>query len=253
MRIQSTAAQGARPVENLIIPAAGSGPADLPILDRGPPRADPGRIDTRVTMAFDPERAEARIVRELRAEILAKLPDQPRAGRPWSIALFALDPGSDLGIIAANLAVSFALMDQRTMIIEADFAQPIQADLFCVEAEVGLMDVFQHNAPIDSALYQTAIAHLDVVPLGHGQGDSSIDALANKSLVEAFSVLLRQANVVVIPTSGVSIGALASVLADVDLIIPVARRGRTKMRDLKTFVAMTEDQGIASCGIVLSN
>jgi Mrp family chromosome partitioning ATPase len=203
-------------------------------------------------MAFDPDRAEARIVRDLRAEILSKVPDQPRL-RPWSIALVALDPGSDVGVIAANLAVSFALLDRRTMIIEADFSGPLQSELFCIDADVGLVNVFQDPAQVDRAIYRTAIDRLEVVPLGSGDIVSNVDAVARKSLIESLDVLLRQADVVIIPTSGLSTGSLATALADVDLVVPVARRAKTKMRDLKAFVAMTEAQGVNTCGIVLSN
>lgn len=248
MRIQSTAAPGARTVRPRLDPVEGG--------LRAPPtdtdRTQPTRIDARVTMAFDPDRADARIVRDLRAEILAKTTDQLRP-RPWSVALVALDPGSDVGVIAANLAVSFALLDRRTLIIEADFDGAMQAELFCIDAEVGMVDALQYPEKIDRAVYRTAIDQLEVVPLGTGEGGNNIDTVARKSLVESLDLLLRHSSIVIIPTSGLSTGSLATALADVDLVVPVARRGKTKMRDLKGFVAMAEAQGIETCGIALSN
>lgn len=252
MRIQSTVAPGTRTIRPRLDTVPSEADGALHGAGSLPDRPPPSKIDSRVTMAFDPDRAEARIVRDLRAEILAKVPEQPRL-RPWTVALVALDAGSDVGVIAANLAVSFALLDQRTIVIEADFAGPVQASLFCIDADVGLVDVFQSAPQIDNAIYPTAIDNLEVVPLGESSGVNNVDAVAKKSLVETLDVVLRHANIVIIPTSGLSIGSLSSVLADVDLVVPVARRAHTKMRDLKGFVTMAEAQGINTCGIVLSN
>src|SRR5213076_1643569 len=93
----------------------------------------------------------------------SKLEREPRA-------LAIASPGSSEGrsYVSANLAVLFAQLGMRTLLIDADFRAPRQFEIFNVPDRVGLSSVLSGRAGHEAALPVPAFGPLAVLPAGAG-------------------------------------------------------------------------------------
>ncbi len=89
------------------------------------------------------------------------------SGRPPGV-LVITSPGASEGksTITSNLAISFALNDQQTVIIDADLRKPRMHKIFHVAAQPGLTNYLSGNASLEDILHATEIPHLAVITAG---------------------------------------------------------------------------------------
>src|SRR5437667_10089543 len=112
----------------------------------------------------DARHPNAEQLRALRTQLLiqwSKLEREPSA-------LAIASPGSFEGrsYVTANLAVLFAQLGMRTLIIDADFRAPRQFEIFNVPDRVGLSAVLSGRAGHEAALPVPAFGTLSVLPAG---------------------------------------------------------------------------------------
>ena len=89
----------------------------------------------------------------------------PAAGRR---TLAIASPGAREGrsFIAANLAVSFSQLGQRTLLIDADFRSPRQQGIFNIADRFGLSSVLSGRADLSVAAPVAGLTGLAVLPAG---------------------------------------------------------------------------------------
>lgn len=237
MRIESTARSGQRHAA-----AASTGTAAH--------TAAPGTVDPRVVLAFRPDHPDAERARDIRAELLARWPDA-EGHRHRTVALVALDEGGRMAEIAANVAVAFAQLDRRTLLIDADLRQPAQHALFQIGNDRGLADVLEGRADVAAAVLPTAVPGLSVMPTGPAD-EGARDAVERRPLLERLDERVLRADVLVVAMGGYGVQALATALTHFDAVVPVVRRGRTRMRQLKALVEALDARGISTSGVVVS-
>jgi Mrp family chromosome partitioning ATPase len=210
-----------------------------------------GVIDGRVVIAFDPNHEDAMRARSIRAELLAMWPTDGER-QMHAVALVAIDPGSNLPVIAANLAASMAQLDRETLIVDADFARPMQHELMCVPNERGLATILAGQGGAAGTMLPTAVRGLTVMPAG-SIDDTVRDTLEQRPILEVLEQGTLRADIVIVPISGRSDQALATILTHFDAVIPIVRRGRTLMRRLTSLVDALAAKGLPVCGVVLSD
>jgi receptor protein-tyrosine kinase len=105
-----------------------------------PPVAVPGRG---VRLAHDPYHVRSETVRALRTELLLRhdLPQQAN-----TVALLSPGSGEGRSQLAAELAVSFAQLGRRTLLVDADLRRPQQHLLFGLEHSTGLIQALSHGS-----------------------------------------------------------------------------------------------------------
>jgi len=111
--------------------------------------------------SFDP-RAER--LRALRTQLLirwSRLGTQPRA-----LAIVSAGAGEGRSYVTANLAVLFAQLNLRTLLIDADLRAPRQAAIFDVPDQIGLSAVLSGRAAGEVAVSVPAYGPLWVLPAG---------------------------------------------------------------------------------------
>jgi chain length determinant protein tyrosine kinase EpsG len=113
------------------------------------PLAVPGEstLSPDLITAYQPATARAEELRTLRSEL----------GLRWfsrghrALAIVEPRPGEGSAVIAANLAVAFAQLGERTLLIDANLRAPAQQDLFGLKATVGLADFIKGRENLDGA------------------------------------------------------------------------------------------------------
>ncbi|WP_198320976.1 polysaccharide biosynthesis tyrosine autokinase [Azohydromonas aeria] len=89
--------------------------------------------------AFEPFGACAEAMRTLRTSLM--LQRASSRSRPFSIAVLGAMAGEGRSFVAANLAVVFSQMGQRTLLIDADLRAPRQHTLFKLPPQLGLSNL----------------------------------------------------------------------------------------------------------------
>ncbi len=75
-------------------------------------------------------------------------------------------PGEGKTLTAANLAISFAELGKRALVVDADLRRPHQHILFNVRKTPGLTDYLANNLPLEKIIYLTHVTNVFVIPAG---------------------------------------------------------------------------------------
>jgi chain length determinant protein tyrosine kinase EpsG len=124
----------------------------------------PDGVSKELIAAWDPFHPVVEELRGVRTQLLIRWYN-PDAGRR---TLAVVSPRSREGrsFIAANLAVVFSQLGQRTLLIDADFRAPRQQAIFNVPDRFGLSSVLSGRADLSAAVPVSGMAGLSVLPSG---------------------------------------------------------------------------------------
>src|ERR671923_1867431 len=124
----------------------------------------PDGVSKELVAAWDPFHPVVEELRAVRTQLLIRW-FNPAAGRR---TLVIASPGAREGrsFIAANLAVSFSQLGQRTLLIDADFRAPRQQGIFNVSDRYGLSSVLSGRADLSAAAPVSGLTGLAVLPAG---------------------------------------------------------------------------------------
>lgn len=118
---------------------------DFPVFKPGESDLSPELI-----AAYQPHSPRSEALRTLRSELMLRW-----FGRNNRIlAVIAATSGNGCSRLAANLAVAFAQMGERTLLIDADLRAPLQHILFGVDPQYGLVDCIKGGESLENALTQ---------------------------------------------------------------------------------------------------
>jgi chain length determinant protein tyrosine kinase EpsG len=114
------------------------------------PVLKPGESDLspELVAAYQPNSRRAEELRTLRSELMLRW--FGRSNRV--LAIIEPRAGSGGNILAANLAVAFAQLGERTLLIDANLRTPTQHLLFGVEPQYGLVDCIKGGESLEHAL-----------------------------------------------------------------------------------------------------
>jgi protein-tyrosine kinase len=124
----------------------------------------PDGVSKELIAAWDPFHPVVEELRAVRTQLLIRWYN-PDAGRR---ILAITSPGAREGrsFVAANLAVTFSQLGQRTLLLDADFRGPRQQSIFNIPDRFGLSSVLSGRADLSAAAPVTGITGLCVMPAG---------------------------------------------------------------------------------------
>jgi protein-tyrosine kinase len=103
-------------------------------------------------------------LRAVRTQLLMRW-FNPEAGRR-TLAITSACAREGRSFIAANLAVVFSQLGQRTLLIDADFRSPRQQNIFNIPDRFGLSSALSGRADLSVALPVSGLTGLSVLPAG---------------------------------------------------------------------------------------
>ena len=102
-------------------------------------------LSSALIAAYRPDSARAEALRTLRSELVLRW-----FGRGNSVlAVIEARQGHGCSVLAANLAVTFAQLGERTLLIDADLRAPTQHTLFGLTPKYGLVDFLKGREALD--------------------------------------------------------------------------------------------------------
>jgi len=97
---------------------------------------------TDLTLPHQPDHPHSEALRSLRTELLLRC-----KGTRGIIALLSPNGGDGRSKLAAELAVAFAQLERRTLLVDADLRNPSQHRLFATENDIGLAQALTTGGP----------------------------------------------------------------------------------------------------------
>lgn len=124
----------------------------------------PDGVSRELIAAWDPFHPVVEELRAVRTQLLIRWYN-PEAGRRI-LAVASANAREGRSFVAANLAVTFSQLGQRTLLVDADFRAPRQQSIFNIPDRFGLSSVLSGRADLSAAVPVTGLTGLSVLPAG---------------------------------------------------------------------------------------
>ncbi|MBB5019582.1 chain length determinant protein tyrosine kinase EpsG [Chitinivorax tropicus] len=206
------------------------------------------RLSKELSVLFDPFCREAEALRTIRGQLLLRWFDSGRK----QLAVCSPHRRSGCSHVSANLAVLFAQLGMRTLLIDANFRQPRLDELFALAHRSGLADVLAGRAKVDVFQRVSQVANLWVVPAGPIPPNPQ-ELLARQLFFKVLQYYQRHFDIILIDTPSYDMGAdLELVASRVGGALVVARNSHTKLKVVKSLQSDLVRSGVTLCGGVLN-
>lgn len=211
-------------------------------------------VDEEVIAAFKPFSPTVERLRALRSQLMLRLFDQ-EAGQPQlrSLAVASPDQGEGRSWLAANLAVVFSQLGERTLLIDANLRSPRQHTLFRLDNQAGLSSVLAGRCDTNEAINRiSSLLGLSVMPAGAVPPNPQ-ELLSRPAFGKLLQELRERFDVVLIDTpAGQRSADAATISARAGAAIVVGRKHYTATPRLQTLVESLRHTGTFVVGAVLN-
>jgi protein-tyrosine kinase len=211
---------------------------------------DNPRMNPELIVAHDPFHRRAEQIRALRTQLLMRWGNGDVQGH----ALAVVSPGVAEGrsFLAANLAVAFAQLGRRTLLIDADLRRSRQQEIFGVPDRIGLSTVLSGRADHSAVVPVRDFGPLSVLPAG-ARPPNPVELLSR----DVFPSLLRRLqtyfDVILLDTPAAQTCADAQAIAfRVGRVLLLARKDHTRLADTRRLMRQLGDAGAQTVGTVFN-
>lgn len=211
-------------------------------------KAGEDTIAREVVAAHQPFSQEVESFRSIRTGLIL-----PGAGKVVK-AIAVISPGQKEGktFIASNLAIVFAQLGSKTLLVDINFRVPRIHEVFKVENKCGISSLIIKRATIDHAIKPTAIPSLHILPSGPTP-PNPVELLGWHEARELLASLKDIYEVVIIDTPAFLNTADASVISSLsDGVVVVALKSSTTRESLGMVKKQLDNSGIRIIGSVIN-
>lgn len=214
---------------------------DLPVL-----LSEDARLSRELVVAFQPFHTCAEEIRALRTQLLIRWMRDGIQRR--MLAVVSPRPGEGRSYVAANLAVAFSQLGERTLLIDTDLRKPRQHQIFGVANKLGLSAILSGRADRSSVSAVSDLDMLSVLPAGEPP-PNPLELLSRT----VFGVLLRELqkdfDVVLFDTPPAMLSADAqSIALQAGSALVLARKDHTTFADTARVIRELKDTGARTLG-----
>ena len=198
----------------------------------------------------DPRSPAAEAYRALRTNLTFAALDKPIE----SLVVTSAAPGEGKSTTLANLAVTMAQGEHRTILVDADLRHPSLHEIFGVSNERGLTTMFvEPEALGDPPLVETGVENLWLLPSGPIPPNPA-DLLGSRRMEEVIEALRQRADILLFDAPPVVVVTDAAVLGTkVDGVLLVVSAGRTRRDHAQRARELLERVHVRIVGAVLTN
>jgi len=198
----------------------------------------------------DPRSPAVEAYRTLRTNLTFAALDKPIE----TLVITSAAPGAGKSIVLANLAVTMAQGEHRTIMVDADLRRPELHNIFGVANERGLTTMFVEEAALDNPpLMETGVDNLWLLPSGPLPPNPA-DLLGSRKMEQAIAALKARADVILFDAPPVIAVTDATVLGTkVDGVLLVVSAGRTRREHALRARELLERVHVRIVGAVLND
>jgi protein-tyrosine kinase len=178
---------------------------DYPYLVRGT-----SPVSESVIAAFEPRHPLVERLRELRTQLMLRWFTGEHARN--ALVIMSAARGEGRSFIAANLAVLFSQLGQRTLLVDADMRNPSQHELFGLNNRIGLSALLSGRGGAETIQRVSGLLNLSVLPSGT-QPPNPHELLARPVFAKLLHQLAEQVDLILIDSPATSESPDAQVIA----------------------------------------
>ena len=207
-------------------------------------------ISEEVIAAFRPQLPLVEHLRELRTQLMLRwFGDEPSRR---ALAIVGSRRGEGRSFIAANLAVVFSQLGERTLLIDANLRNPRQHDLFKISNRVGLSTVLAGRGTENTLFRVQHLADLTVLPAGPAAPNPQ-ELLGRDAFASLLQAAANQFDVIIVDTPATSVAADAFVVASKTRAAAlVVRRGLTLAKPTESLAASLAQSDVQLIGSIFN-
>ena len=187
-------------------------------------KTTPGNRGRQVSLESHSLVAEA--YRTIRTAVYFGVPN----GQAKTLLVTSPVPEEGKTTLTSNLAISMAQAGQRTLVLDADFRNPAQHEIFEVKNEVGLANVLAGKNGLDEAIRRTDLESLHILPCGPIPPNPS-EMLNSQAFVDSLEELSRRYDHIIIdspPVLPVTDARILGAICHVTLLVLRAEKSTRK-------------------------
>jgi capsular exopolysaccharide synthesis family protein len=169
-----------------------------------------------------------------------------------AIAVTSAVPGEGKTTTATNLAVVFAQLGKRVLLVDADLRKPRLSQVFGLASRAGLVHHLTHAAELEQIVAVSKVPNLWVVPAGPVPPNPS-ELLASPRFAEFLTWARRSFDLVIFDTAPTLAVADALLVGTaVDGLVLCLRAGKVERRDARACSDRLRDSEVRLLGAVLN-
>ena len=175
--------------------------------------------------AYDPFSQHVDAIRSLRTELLGRWIDNHNK----IVAIVSPERHEGRSYLAANLAVIFAHVGCRTLLIDADFRFPTQHHIFKTQNRSGLSSLLGGRFTPENIATEVPVFRSLRVLVSGPAAPNPVDLLASTMFAVALTKLKQRFDVILVDTPCNLYPEALSIASRADRIVMVMRKHRTRM------------------------
>jgi protein-tyrosine kinase len=208
-------------------------------------------VSRELVVAYEPLHHCAEQIRALRTQLLIRWTNCGITRRVLAI----VSPGAGEGrsYIAANLAVAFSQLGDRTLLIDANLRSPRQQQIFLADDKIGLTAVLSGRAECRAALVPIPeLGTLSLLPAG-ARPPHPLELLSRNTLPALLEEVQNDFDVILLDTPAAKLCADALTVAfRAGAALVLARRDSTALADTSSLIGELTDARVSIVGSVLN-
>ncbi len=216
-------------------------------------RRTPGEtrpLSDELVAAYQPFSTRVEQLRAIRSQLMLRWFD--KAEERQVLTIVGAERGEGRSYLAANLAIVFSQLGERTLLVDADMREPRQHFLFMLENQIGLSTLLAGRSREEAIIRIPDLAGLSVLPSGPTPPNPL--ELLNRLNFDEFMIQAKTAfDIIIVDTPAMSMGEDAAMIAvRTGAALAVARGGATRVAAYADLVQGLMDAGVAVVGSVLN-
>lgn len=189
---------------------------------------DEGNFSPELVAAYEPFTSQVEALRALRTQLLLRWFNLGHK----HLAVVATNPGEGCSNLAANLAVVFSQLGERTLLIDGNLRTPRQHLIFNLGNRAGLSEILAGRADTGSIVRISQLRELSVLTAG-AMPPNPTELIGGGKLAALLQTLGGQYDVILIDTPPATQSGDAQNIASLaGGALLVARKGYAKLREI---------------------
>ena len=201
--------------------------------------------------AYQPDSSSVEELRMLRSQLMLRWFNN--AAHHKGLAVVSASAGDGRSYIAANLAIVFSQLGERTLLVDADMRMPRQHSLFSLGKRAGLSDILVGRAGAEAIANIDPLPNLSVLTAGAIPPNPQ-ELLGRQNFSKLLLSLGEDFDVIIIDTPPATACADAHTVAvRTGAALVVARQDQSSMIQLGQFTHSLREFGVTLVGSVLND
>jgi tyrosine-protein kinase Etk/Wzc len=162
--------------------------------------------------------------------------------------------GEGKSFAALNIALSLALLNKKTVLLDFDLHQPKLHTLFNSKNENGISALLDNPGLAEKVIMNTQTPFLDFIPAGHASANNAAERISSQTTADCINQLKKHYDYIVIDTPPLGLISEAfSLMKYADITLYIIRAGLTPIKQTTVLLKELESKGLQQVYPILND